>query len=149
MEQALPHTLAEITDYIWGKWGGESNRPFYEDSIAHSIGHDGLPKFYAAREDGTIIGCIALLANDLVSRQDLWPWLACVYVEQAHRKRGIGGLLLSHATEQARRMGYDRVYLLTDHVGYYERYGFEYLCDAFDAKGEAGRVYTKSTASIA
>jgi len=35
-----------------------------------------------------VAGCCALLTNDLISRQDLWPWLACLYVEPDYR----GGL---------------------------------------------------------
>ena len=38
------------------------------------------------------------------------------------------GRLLNMAVEDLRAKGVSPVYLLTDHVGFYERYGWEFLC---------------------
>jgi hypothetical protein len=66
-------TLDEAVDFVWGNWGGPGNREFYADCMAHSLDPDGLPVFFLAYEEERIIGCIALLACDLVSRQDRMP----------------------------------------------------------------------------
>ena len=50
--------------------------------------------------------------------------------------------MLAHAAGEAKRLGYSSAYLFTDHIGYYERYGWEYLCDAYDVGNNKGRVYT-------
>ncbi len=133
------------TDYVWGKWGSETNRETYRDCIAHSLESDTLPLFYLVIEDGKTIGCFALLANDLISRQDLWPWVACVYVEPECRKRGIGGKMLNLAVQEAKRLGFDKAYLCTDHTGYYERYGWRYLCKGWSISGEETRIYEIDT----
>jgi predicted acetyltransferase len=51
-----------------------------------------------------------------------------VYTEESHRKQGISGTLLNLAVEELRRKGISPVYLITDHTGFYERYGWEFFC---------------------
>jgi GNAT superfamily N-acetyltransferase len=128
--------------YIHGLWGNAANYNFYYDAISHSSNTgQGLPRFYLLMDEDIIAGCYALLTNDLVSRQDLVPWLGCLYVEPAYRGRQLGEVLLNNGIEEAKRMGYKAVYLTTDHDGYYERYGWERIEDAYNLFGEQGRVY--------
>ena len=49
-----------------------------------------LPKFYLAIEENKILGSYALLTNDLISRQDLMPWLGCLFVNEENRGKGGG-----------------------------------------------------------
>ncbi|WP_236634829.1 GNAT family N-acetyltransferase [Alteribacter lacisalsi] len=75
---------------FWEVWGNDSNYKFYEDAMIHSCGNSAdLPRFYAAVEKGEIIGTYALLRNDLNSRQDLCPWLACLFVNERIQRKGI------------------------------------------------------------
>ena len=56
------------------------------------------------------------------------PNVCAVYVEEDRRCRGIAGTLLKLACRDMATQGVPTLYLLTDHVGFYERYGWEYLC---------------------
>ena len=95
-------------DVFWEQWGSEDNFKLYEDCIRQSLkNEDELPLFYILLNEDEIIGAYALLRNDMNSRQDLCPWLACLYVHPDHRGRKIGKQLLSHAIEEASRIGYD------------------------------------------
>jgi len=53
------------------------------------------------------------------------PWLSTMFVDSAYRGRGLCGLLIEGAVEYARSQGFRRVYLPTEIVGLYERYGFQ------------------------
>ena len=58
------------------------------------------------------------------------------------RRRGIAGRLLGMAVEDLRGKGVSPVYLLTDHTGFYERYGWKFLCTAMgDGATEPSRIY--------
>lgn len=141
---ALPQRTEEIVRYFWEKWGSPENEAFYRDAIVHSTRPDTpLPKFFVAIREERIIGCVALLTNDLVSRQDLWPWLACLYVEPAWRNKGLGTRLSEHACHAAREAGYNHLYLTTDQVGYYEKSGWQRTGEAYNLAGEAFRLYSK------
>ena len=77
--------LEKATRYIHGKWGSEDNFDFYFDAMLHSSEPGKpLPKFFLLLKNGEIAGCYGLITNDFVSRHDLFPWFACLYVEEAH-----------------------------------------------------------------
>ena len=42
--------------------------------------------------------------------------------------RGIAGELLQYVREDMRAFGIETLYLITDHAGFYERYGWKFLC---------------------
>ena len=65
-----------------------------------------------------------------------------MYTEEAYRGLGVAGRLLNRAVEELRAMGVSPVYLLTDHTGFYERYGWEFLCPVQgDGEPEPSRMY--------
>jgi N-acetylglutamate synthase-like GNAT family acetyltransferase len=106
-----------------------------------------MPQFFLLLEDHRneekIIGCYGLIMNDFISRQDLYPWVCSLYVEESERKKGYGGVLIEHASKEVFKSGYQNVYLTTEHHGYYEKFGWEQIEDAFEASGESARVYIK------
>ena len=114
----------------------------YEDCILSCIdSHCPLPQWYVLERGGEIVGCVGLITNDFISRMDLMPWLCALYIEPEYRGADLGGVLVKHVRAEAARLGYDRLYLCTDHVGYYERFGFDYLADGYHPWGESSHVY--------
>ena len=100
--------------------------------------------WYLALSGERIVGGLGVIENDFHPRRDLTPNICAVYVEADFRRRGIAGRLLERATDDLRAQGVPTVYLLTDHVGFYERYGWEYLFDVLrDGETEPSRVYRR------
>ena len=138
--------LKSAIRYFWNCWGSDSNFKFYEDCILHSLEReDTLPNFYILIDEGKIIGTYALLVNDIISRQDLMPWLACLYVEKAYRNKGHAAALLQHGLEETHRMGYKRLHLSTDIEGFYEKKDWKFFDKAYGVGGDEFRVYMKLT----
>ncbi|TMU85165.1 GNAT family N-acetyltransferase [Bacillus sp. BHET2] len=136
----------ESVKVFWEQWGNRENYKFYYDCIFHSCRtEEDLPRFYIALEDGGIVGTYALLRNDLNSRQDLFPWLACLYVDSDYRGRGIGSKLLEHGLQKTQIKGYKNLYLSTDLEGYYEKYGWIHATEAIGLSGDSIKVYQKSS----
>ncbi|MBN8192829.1 GNAT family N-acetyltransferase [Bacillus sp. NTK074B] len=131
---------------FWEQWGSEDNFRFYEDCMYHSCRtEEDLPRFYTVLRERKIIGTYALLRNDLNSRQDLFPWLACLYVDPAHRGGRLGSLMLDHALNEAGKKGYQQLYLTTDLENYYEKYGWMHSTEAIGLSGESMKVYVKES----
>ena len=84
--------------------------------------------WYLCMDGDKIVAGLGVIDNDFHDRKDLLPNVCAVYTEQDYRCRGIAGTLLNMAVEDLRSKGITPVYLLTDHVGFYERYGWEFFC---------------------
>ena len=84
--------------------------------------------WYLCLDGEAIVGGLGVIENDFHDRKDLTPNVCAVYTEESYRKHGIAGALLNMAVEDLRHHGISPVYLVTDHTGFYERYGWEFLC---------------------
>lgn len=85
---------------------------------------------------------MGVIENDFHDRKDLFPNVCAVYTEPEYRCKGIAGRLLKMVIEDLRIKGISPVYLVTDHTGFYERYGWEYLCMVQgDGEQEISRLY--------
>ncbi|MDO5475041.1 MAG: GNAT family N-acetyltransferase [Candidatus Saccharibacteria bacterium] len=80
-------------------------------------------------DDNILMGFISLFKYDSDKRKDLTPWYATMYVKSEYRGKGFSKLLNDAILDEAKKLGYDRVYLKTDLVDYYEKYGAKYIED--------------------
>ncbi|MEK8197878.1 GNAT family N-acetyltransferase [Lysinibacillus sp. FSL M8-0134] len=134
-------------DVFWKEWGVEGGRAFYEDCMIHAlINPNDIPSFYIAKVDDNIIGTYALIRNDLNSRQDLSPWLACLFIDEKFRGNSLGAKLLNHGLQEAAKRGYEYLYLTSDLKDYYEKYGWEKIGVAYGLSGGRIPLFKKNTA---
>ncbi|MEM7574509.1 MAG: GNAT family N-acetyltransferase [Bacteroidota bacterium] len=132
-------------EYFWRQWGEASNFDFYRNCIEHSIYNEAaLPKFFLLLDNDKIIGSYALLTNDLISRQDLLPWLACLFVDKEYRNQGLAQKLLDHSMAESRKRGYQTLYLSTSLNNFYEKKGWEYFAMGYTAYGKDIKIYAKN-----
>ena len=84
--------------------------------------------WYLCLDGNKIVGGMGVIENDFHDRKDLTPNVCAVYTEKDYRSNGIAGHLLNMVVEDMRSKGISPLYLITDHIGFYERYGWEFLC---------------------
>lgn len=114
----------------------------YLECMEAYLNHETEYGWYLCMDGEKIIGGMGVVENDFHDRKDLAPNVCAVYTEEAYRGRGIAGNLLNMVVEDMRSKGISPVYLLTDHTGFYERYGWEFLCMAKgDGEDTPSRVY--------
>ena len=114
----------------------------YRESMTDGLTDgDCIPKWYLAMEGDRIIGGCGIIANDFHDRPDLTPNLCALWVDEGFRCCGIAGELLANAVSEAGRMGYKKLYLVTDHTSFYERYGWAFLTMVNGDDGESSRMY--------
>ena len=126
-------TLREKPEYaesaaLWfhRKWGVPTEA--YLECMEAYLRKETEYGWYLCLESSQIVGGLGVIENDFHDRPDLTPNICAVYTEESHRRRGIAGNLLNMAVEDLRSRGISPVYLVTDHTGFYERYGWEFLC---------------------
>ena len=135
-----PELLEPAVDYFSSRWGVDRN--IYQDCIANSLTTESpLPRWYLMMNGNRIIGSYGLVVNDFISRQDIWSWICAVYIEEDERGKELGSRLLEHSRKEAAKLGFPTIYLSTDHVGFYEKYGWQYIGQGYSIGGKDTRIY--------
>lgn len=80
--------------------------------------------FAAWTDGGDIAGFCTLAADDCLPDVPYTPYIGMVFVSEPCRGHRLSERLLRAASDYAATLGYSRVFLVSDHVGLYEKYGF-------------------------
>ena len=134
-----PETKDKAAQWFHEKWGvpKEAYLECMEDYLSGNTEYG----WYLCLDGEMIIGGLGVIENDFHERKDLAPNVCAVYTESEYRKQGIAGKLLDMAVEDLRTKGITPLYLVTDHTGFYERYGWEFLCMVQGGDPEPSRMY--------
>ena len=123
----VPQQIPEAAAWFCQKWSVPEQA--YLDSMSESLAPGAVvPRWYVVRDDERIIAGIGVIENDFHDRTDLTPNVCAVFVEPEYRNQGIAGQMLRHVCQDMKAAGIYTLYLLTDHRGFYERYGWEFYC---------------------
>lgn len=128
--------------YFQKRWASEDSAMVYDDCIRHCIDAENpLPQWYLLYDEQTIVGCAGLITNDFISRMDLYPWLCALYIEENYRGHAYGSLLIERCKQDAKKAGFANLYLASDHVGFYEHYGFSRIATGYHPWGETSGIF--------
>ena len=132
--------LITAAEWFNAKWGVPTEA--YLERMNEYLQGDTEYGWYLCVDNERIVGGLGVIENDFHNRKDLTPNICAVFVEEKYRSQGIAGKLLNMAVEDLREKGITPVYLLTDHIGFYERYGWEFLCMVQgDGEPQMSRMY--------
>ena len=134
------HWIKEIEGFSWGaaKYLAKLLR---ENSFEDTLGKNG--KLFLLIDGEKIVSFVTLTHQDCIADESLFPWLGFVFTAREYRGRRYSELLIEHACGEAAKAGSHTVYLATDHIGFYEKYGFVYKENRPDTGGEDSRIYYK------
>ena len=135
-----PALMDTAAQWFNSKWGVPKEA--YLDCMQAYLSGETELGWYLCLDGEKIVGGMGVIENDFHDRKDLSPNVCAVYTEDSHRKMGIAGELLNMVVEDLKSKGISPVYLVTDHIGFYERYGWEFYCMAQgDGQPQMTRLY--------
>ena len=103
----------------------------------------GWGYLFLLMDGGNLVSFATLTGQDAIRDESMTPWIGFVFTSPEFRGHRYAGQVLAHGEKTAAGLGYRRVYLETDHVGLYEKYGYTFLENRVDCWGEDARVLYK------
>ncbi len=134
-----PEIKDKAAQWFHEKWGVPAEA--YLECMDSYLNGDTEYGWYLCLDGDKIIGGLGVIENDFHERKDLSPNVCAVYTEDDYRKQGIAGKLLDMVTEDMRSKGITPLYLVSDHIGFYEKYGWKFLCMVQGGDPEPTRMY--------
>lgn len=133
----------DISFWIWEEWHKQEGTSLEDIKFRtrHSQGRNDTPQTFVAIYKNELIGTVSLWNNERAYTQNLRPWLACLYVKSEYRNQGLGEYLQKFAIEKVKDLGFDCLYLMTEHKGYYEKFGWKFVENAPLGRNETNRIY--------
>lgn len=136
----MPELKEEAAEWFHSKWGVPAEA--YLECMNDYLDGSTELGWHLCLDGDRIVGGNGAIENDFHDRKDLSPNICAVFTDEDYRCQGIGGKLLDLAVEDLRKKGISPVYLVTDHIGFYERYGWEFYCMVQgDGEPEMTRMY--------
>ena len=127
----IDNYLNEYIELCSNEWGSIKNNKELEDYIKIKkdkiLNSDKVISILGLIDNSLLIGFISLFKYDGEERKDLTPWYATMYVKKEYRNKGYSKMLNDAIIEEVKRLGYDKVYLKSSLVNYYEKFGFKYI----------------------
>lgn len=131
----FPERKSELLNYIKANW----------PPVVASA-EKQLDKSFMMLKDNKIIGFYQLLDHEIIQHfEELTPWISCLFVDEKERGKRLGELMLIDGRKRAGNLGFEKVYLTTDHIQFYEKFGFKEIgIDCF-LNGRPTKIYEAET----
>ena len=113
-------------EWFHSKWGVPKEA--YLECMNEYLSGETEYGWYLCLDGEKFVAGMGVIENDFHDRKDLSPNVCAVYTEEDYRGKGIAGNLLNMVVDDMKDKGITPIYLVTDHTGFYERYGWEFLC---------------------
>ncbi|MBQ9448500.1 MAG: GNAT family N-acetyltransferase [Acholeplasmatales bacterium] len=134
-----PNKVDEAASWFSKSWG--IPKEAYLECMEAYLKGETPYGWYLCLCNNEIIAGLGVIKNDFHKRVDLYPNICAVYVDEAYRGHSIAGKLLNMAVEELKKKNVSPVYLLTVHIGFYEKYGFEFYEMVENEDGDMSRMY--------
>lgn len=99
-------------------------------------------KVCAICENGKVVGFSTFTERDELSEQyGFTPFIGFVFVDEKYRGKRLSERMIQHIISYAKRLGYEKVYIMSGEIGLYEKYGFVKLGDYETVYGSIDQLF--------
>lgn len=132
--------LSKMKECDWGA-GQYLEKLLREEKLKQLVGES--TKVLMLVDGDNLVSFCTFAEKDDIQPTDLTPWIGWVYTFPAYRGKRYAGKMLGHAEALAKEAGIKNIYISTNHIGLYEKYGYEFFQVMKDIEGEDSRVYVR------
>lgn len=85
----------------------------------------GWERILVVIDDNNIAGYCTLARTDCIPEVPYSPYIGYMFVDEQYRGHRLSEKLINYALQYAKELNFEKVYIVSDHVNFYEKYGFE------------------------
>ena len=94
-----------------------------------------------ALNGSNIAGYCTVAKNDCIPNVPYTPYIGYMFVDERYRGNRLSQKLTSHAMSYLKALGFQQVFLVSDHENLYEKYGFKVIDRKLAPWGEIEKIY--------
>lgn len=119
---------AKICQVTWGDKKTDKELKIYiKEKVKRILEEDKVISILGLLDNDELIGFISLFKYDGLEMKNLTPWYATMYVKEKYRNNGYSKILNDAILNEAKKKGYDKIYLKSNLINYYEKFGAKYI----------------------
>ena len=89
-------------------------------------------RIFVATENDKIIWFFTFTQEDWIPDCDYSPFVWFVFVDENHRWKRVSKKMINSVEEYAKTLNFEKLYIVSDHKGLYEKYWFEKIDEKAD-----------------
>lgn len=97
-----------------------------------------------ALDNDKICGYCTVSKTDCIPNVCYSPYVRFMYVEETYRGNRLSQKIIQYAMDYLKSIGFDKVYLVSDHENLYEKYGFHVIDRKIAPWGSEEKIYIKN-----
>lgn len=115
-------------------------------ALASAMDHNGFSdweRVIAAIDNEKICGYCTVSKTDCIADVDYTPYIGFVFVGEEYRGNRLSQQLIEYAIDYIKNIGYNNVYIVSDHENLYEKYGFRVIDRKIAPWGCEEKIYIR------
>ncbi len=115
-------------------------------TLAYHMDHNGFSdweRVIAVSDAENICGFCTVSKTDCIPNVAYTPYIGYLFVREEYRGNRLSEKLIQCAMEYLKSIGFNKVYLVSDHVNLYEKYGFHVIDRKIAPWGTEEKIYVK------
>ena len=98
---------------------------------------------FAAVQKDEVVGFCTLLETDYYPENRYSPWISSIFVDENYRGNRVSQQMIEKVIDYAREQGFSTVYIPSDMIGFYEKYGFNKIDELVNYGGDIDNIFAK------
>ena len=122
--------VANLTEKEWGTYKDKKEFDYKVEKKIKKIINSFDNEYYCKLillDNDSLAGFISIFPSDGEERNDLTPWYSTMYVKDAYRGKGYSKILNDAIIKEAKKRGFEKIYLKSSLENYYEKFGAIYI----------------------
>ena len=98
---------------------------------------------FAAVSEDRVIGFCTFLKTDYYPKNRYSPWISSIFVDESYRGNRISKKMIETVISYAKEQGFSKVFIPSDMIGFYEKYGFIKIDEMQNFSGDIDNIFVK------